>query len=84
MAHKNFKKRYDNKFFSTPVFYCCFWIRDPGWVKIISGSGIRDKHPGSATLDYPVWRLHKLEISCVCERISSLKKRVPSTQFRVK
>jgi hypothetical protein len=24
-------------------------IRDPGWVK--SGSGIRDKRPGSATLD---------------------------------
>jgi hypothetical protein len=29
---------------------CLFdpWIRDPGWVK--SGSGIRDKNPGSATL----------------------------------
>jgi hypothetical protein len=25
-------------------------IRDPGWKKI--GSGIRDKHPGSATLLY--------------------------------
>jgi hypothetical protein len=25
---------------------CCFWIRDPGWVKI----RIRDKHPGSAEL----------------------------------
>jgi hypothetical protein len=27
-------------------------IRDPGWVKIriLPGSGIRDKHPGSATL----------------------------------
>jgi hypothetical protein len=24
-------------------------IRDPGWKKV--GSGIRDKHPGSATLD---------------------------------
>jgi len=47
------KKRYDNKFFFTNVFLCCFWIqdpkseiRDPGWVKI----RIRDKHPGSATL----------------------------------
>jgi hypothetical protein len=26
--------------------------RDPGWVK--TGSGIRDKHPGSATLQYMV------------------------------
>ena len=33
------------KFF-TPLFCSCFWIRDPGWVKI----RIRDKHPGSATL----------------------------------
>jgi hypothetical protein len=24
------------------------WIRDPGWRNL--GSGIRDKHPGSATL----------------------------------
>ncbi len=39
-------KSYDNKFFFTPLFCCCFWIRDPGWVKI----RIRDKHPGSATL----------------------------------
>ncbi len=41
------------KIFFTPVFCCCFWIRDPGyeirdpgWVKI----RIRDKHLGSATL----------------------------------
>ncbi len=40
------QKSYDNKFFFTNVFHCCFWIRDPGWVQI----GIRDKHPGSATL----------------------------------
>jgi hypothetical protein len=33
-------------FFSPPLFCCCFWIRDPGKVKI----RIRDKHPGSATL----------------------------------
>jgi hypothetical protein len=33
-------------FFFTPLFCSCFWIRDPGWVKI----RIRDKHPGSATL----------------------------------
>jgi hypothetical protein len=31
---------------------CCFWIRDPGWVKI----RIRDKHPGSATL-LQIWAL---------------------------
>ncbi len=30
----------------TPLFCCCFWIRDPEWTKI----RIRDKHPGSATL----------------------------------
>jgi hypothetical protein len=30
----------------SPLFCCCFWIRDPGWVKI----RIRDEHPGSATL----------------------------------
>ncbi len=40
------KKKYDNKFFFAPLFCCCFWIRDPRWVKI----RIRDKHPGSATL----------------------------------
>ncbi len=42
-------KRYDNKFFFTPLFCCCFWIRDSRsgiWVKI----RIREKHPGSATL----------------------------------
>jgi hypothetical protein len=32
--------------FFHPSRCCCFWIRDPGWVKI----RIRDKHPGSATL----------------------------------
>jgi hypothetical protein len=52
------------KYFFTPLFCCCFWIRDPrseiqdprsgirdpGWVKI----RIRDKHPGSATLHQTV------------------------------
>ncbi len=33
-------------YFFTPLCCCCFWIRDPGWVKI----RIRDKHPGSASL----------------------------------
>jgi hypothetical protein len=42
------------KFFSTNVFHCCFWIRDPGWVKI----RIRDKHPGSATLHMGIWHIH--------------------------
>ncbi len=32
--------------FFTTLFFCCFWIRDPGWVK----TRIRDKHPESATL----------------------------------
>jgi hypothetical protein len=40
------KKDMTTNFFFTPLFCCCFWIRDPGWVKI----RIRDKHPGSATL----------------------------------
>ncbi len=43
--------------FFTPLFCCCFWIRDPG-SEIRDprsgirdpGSEIRDKHPGSATL----------------------------------
>jgi hypothetical protein len=35
------KKRYDNKFFFTPVFHCCFWIRDPR-----SGMG-KNQDPGS-------------------------------------
>ncbi len=30
-----YMKRYDNKFLFTPLFCCCFWIRDPR-------SGIRD------------------------------------------
>ncbi len=34
-----------HEFFFTPLLCCCFWIRDPR-------SGIRDKHPGSATLVY--------------------------------
>ncbi len=36
------KKRYDNKFFFTTVFHCCFWIRDPGSEIRDPGSGIRD------------------------------------------
>jgi hypothetical protein len=37
----------------THTFYSCCWmrIRDPGWIKKQDpGSGIRDKHPGSASL----------------------------------
>jgi hypothetical protein len=33
-----------------PLFWCCYWIRDPGWIKL--RIGIRDKHPGSSKLDY--------------------------------
>ncbi len=40
------KKGMTTNFFFTNVFYCCFWIRNPRWVKI----RIRDKQPGSATL----------------------------------
>ncbi len=36
-------------------------IRDPGWKKV--GSGIRDKHPGSATL-LPCLRKEYLLIDC--------------------
>jgi hypothetical protein len=34
-----------NKIFPI-LFWCCFWIRDPGYIKM----RIRDEHPGSATL----------------------------------
>jgi hypothetical protein len=44
------KKGLTKKLF-TPLFCCCFWIRDPrSGMGNKSGSGIRDKHPGSATL----------------------------------
>jgi hypothetical protein len=39
-------KKVRQQIFFTPLFCCCFWVRDSGWVKI----RIRDKHPGSATL----------------------------------
>jgi hypothetical protein len=39
------KKMVGEKKFIPLLFWCCCWIRDPGWIKI----GIRDKHPGSAT-----------------------------------
>ncbi len=48
------------KFFFARLFCCCFWIRDPrfgirdpgsGMGKNQDpGSGLRDKHPGSATM----------------------------------
>ncbi len=41
-------------------------IRDPGWVKK-SGSGIRDKHPGSATLLKSVTKRISLLESCFVE-----------------
>jgi hypothetical protein len=56
------KKRYENKFFSTPVFHCCFWIRDPRWLKI----RIRAKHPGSATLLFTLPE-PELEITVTCK-----------------
>jgi len=46
---------FDKHFFFTPLFSTCFWIRDPGsgmGKNQDSGSGIRDKHPGSSTLLY--------------------------------
>ncbi len=45
--------------FFTPLFCCCFWIRDPEWVKI----RIRDKHPGSATLLSTVSRYLRLPVA---------------------
>jgi hypothetical protein len=41
------------------------WIRDPGWKTF--GSGIRDKHPGSATLvvQVHIWHLHNLRMPFV-------------------
>jgi hypothetical protein len=41
--------------FFPPLFYCFFWIRYLGWVKI----RIRDKHPGSATLT-PAYLIPKI------------------------
>jgi hypothetical protein len=40
------KKRYDNKFFFTNVFHCCFWIWDPGSEIRDPGSEIRDPRSG--------------------------------------
>jgi hypothetical protein len=40
------------------------WIRDPGWKKV--GSGIRDKHPGSATL---VWTGYGIDSTLQISRI---------------
>jgi hypothetical protein len=53
-------------FFSPLSFVTVFGsgIRDPGWVK--SGSGIRDKHPGSATLNLPLLNYWREDVSgCV-------------------
>ncbi len=33
-------------------------IRDPGWKKV--GSGIRDKHPGSASTNIPIFNIEAL------------------------
>ncbi len=37
------QKKVGEQIFFSPLFCCCFWIWDPR-------SGIRDKHPGSSTL----------------------------------
>jgi hypothetical protein len=50
------KKGLTTNFFCTPLFCCCFWIRDQEWVKIRIRDPewvkimILDKHSGSATL----------------------------------
>jgi hypothetical protein len=56
------------------------WIRDTGWKKFRSGiwdgkkldpgSGIRDKHPGSATLISTI--THKVEVYTPSERTYTL------------
>ncbi len=38
----------EKKIFGWKYLNSLMWIRDPGWKKV--GSGIRNKHPGSATL----------------------------------
>jgi hypothetical protein len=43
LATKNYKSKTTNFFFFPP------WTQDPGWKK--TGSGTRDKHPGSAKLN---------------------------------
>ncbi len=41
-------KSYDNKFFFTPLFCCCFWIRDPRSGILDPGSGMgKIQDPGS-------------------------------------
>ncbi len=50
-------------FFFTPLFCCCFWIRDPR-------SGIRDKHPGIPQhclqgKDRPLYENEKLANFCL-------------------
>ena len=47
VATKKLKKVWQ-QFFFTPFFCCCFWIRDPEWVKIRirdTGSGINIPYP---------------------------------------
>jgi hypothetical protein len=45
-------------------------IRDPGWKKV--GSGIWDKHPGSATLAVPVQSIGGLYIYKLFARYVSI------------
>ncbi len=41
-------KNYDNNFFFTPLFCCCFWIRDLGSEIRDPGSGMgKNQDPGS-------------------------------------
>jgi hypothetical protein len=42
-------------------------IRDPGWKKV--GSGVRDKHPGSATLDEALISKFVILFGPVCSAI---------------
>ncbi len=35
-------KKVGQRIFFTPLFCCCFWIRDPGWTKVRIGINIKD------------------------------------------
>ncbi len=64
-------------FFFTPVFHCCFWIRDPG-----SGMGKnQDRGSGINIPDPQHWMQHKLQVICgplidlsICDSCSACSK----------
>ncbi len=65
-----YKKKYDNKFFFTPLFCCCFWIRDPGSEMGKNqdlGSGINIPDPQqSLKLNIPCRKRRRMRRICCC------------------